>query len=108
MDLDFEDMHGHSSSPNWGRDQCPNDFITQNVYFSLLMRVCVGLMMLAACTLLLISRQCLLDFSGIGFASHYQWTLYSSSEYLEWKKQGDNIIKPTQAGINRNTKLFAL
>ncbi len=47
---------------------CSNDFIVQKVYFSLLMRVNVGLIMLAACTLvqaslLLIGQQGSGDFS---------------------------------------------
>ncbi len=40
VELAFDDMHGRSS----------NDFIRQKVYFSQLMRVCVVLIMLEACT----------------------------------------------------------
>jgi hypothetical protein len=35
---------------NRGRGRCSNDFITQKVYFLRIMLVCVGLIMLAACT----------------------------------------------------------
>jgi hypothetical protein len=57
MELAFEDMHGHDWSVlglNRGRGlvsnffRCSNDFVVQKVYFSWLMGVCVGLIMLAA------------------------------------------------------------
>jgi hypothetical protein len=57
-DFAFEDMHGHWSvlDLNSGRGhflhffRCSNDFITQKFYFSLLMQVCAGFIMLAACS----------------------------------------------------------
>ncbi len=77
MDLAFDDTH---------------DFITQNVYFSRLMRIWVGLIMFLACTLLLIGQQ------GMGYFFRY-WPLlpigWGNVEILRQRRRITTNTAPT-------------